>query len=94
MELDTNNEEDNRGKRSGTVYLAAMILDRPPPEKAMYGKFRLKLPYPASLRSEPRSDFPNQLLPSSLPLIDKIALGGVLGLSRKHHAHIGGPFAT
>jgi hypothetical protein len=28
--------------------------------KSMYGGFRLKLPYPTPLRSEPQSDFPTQ----------------------------------
>jgi hypothetical protein len=57
--------------------------------KLMYGGFRLKLPYPASLRSEPRYDFPTQPLPSSVLSIDRSASCGVLRLSRKDTAHVG-----
>jgi hypothetical protein len=62
--------------------------------KTMYGGFWLKLPYPTSLRSEPRTDFSTQPLPSSLPTIEKSASCGVLGISRKHTVHIGGPLAA
>jgi hypothetical protein len=52
------------------------------------GGFRLKRPYPTPLRSEPRSDFPTQPLPSSVPTIDMSAFGGVRGLSRNHTCQI------
>jgi hypothetical protein len=61
--------------------------------KPMYGGFWLKFPYPVSLRSEPRYDFPTQHLPSSVPTIERSVSSGVLGLSRKHTARIA-PLAT
>jgi hypothetical protein len=41
--------------------------------KTMNGGLWLTRMYPASLRSEPRSDFPTQRLPSSVPTIDRSA---------------------
>jgi hypothetical protein len=50
--------------------MAALILDQPPPEKALYGRYRLERPYPSPMRSEPRYDFPTQPLLSPVPTID------------------------
>jgi hypothetical protein len=61
--------------------------------KTKYGGFQLDCPYPAPLRSEPRSEFPTQPLPLSVPIIDESAFDGVRGLSQKHTSQIGGPGA-
>jgi hypothetical protein len=74
-DLDTINEVDNRGEGSGKGLGADFISIAA--GKTVYGGFRLKRMCPAPFRSEPRSDFPTQLLACSVPTIDMAAFGDV-----------------